>query len=61
MHEATQQWNQTGKPARVFTEFEYSTKKTKQRRLGPGAARGGEGRTHRRERESALRGDLADE
>jgi hypothetical protein len=28
MHEATQQWNQTGKPARVFTEFEYSTKKT---------------------------------
>ena len=29
MHEATQQWNQTGKPARVFTEFEYSTKKTK--------------------------------
>ena len=29
MHEATQQWNQTGKPARVFTEFEYQTKKTK--------------------------------
>ncbi len=29
MYEATQQWNQTGKPARVFTEFEYSTKKTK--------------------------------
>ncbi len=29
MHEATLQWNQTGKPARVFTEFEYSTKKTK--------------------------------
>ena len=29
MHEATQQWNQTGKPARVFTEFEYSAKKTK--------------------------------
>jgi hypothetical protein len=29
MHEATRQWNQTGKPARVFTEFEYSTKKTK--------------------------------
>jgi hypothetical protein len=23
------QWKQTGKPARVFTEFEYSTKKTK--------------------------------
>jgi hypothetical protein len=29
MHEATQQWNQSGKPARVFTEFEYRTKKTK--------------------------------
>jgi hypothetical protein len=29
MHEATQQWQQTGKPARVFTEFAYQTKKTK--------------------------------
>ena len=29
MHEATQQWNQTGQPARVFTEFQYRTKKTK--------------------------------
>jgi hypothetical protein len=29
MHEATVQWKQTGKPARVFAEFEYSTKKTK--------------------------------
>src|SRR5580658_1413662 len=29
MHQATQQWNQTGQPARIFTEFEYSTKKTK--------------------------------
>ena len=29
MHAATQQWNQTGKPARVFTEFDYQTKKTK--------------------------------
>jgi hypothetical protein len=29
MHEATQQWNRTGKPARVFTEFDYQTKKTK--------------------------------
>jgi hypothetical protein len=28
MHEATVQWKETGKPARVFTEFEYSTKKT---------------------------------
>jgi hypothetical protein len=28
MHEATQQWNQTGKPARVFSQFEYRTKKT---------------------------------
>lgn len=29
MHEATQQWNRTGKPARVFTEFDYRTKKRK--------------------------------
>src|ERR1700690_715507 len=29
IHEATVQWNQTGKPARVFSEFQYSTKKTK--------------------------------
>jgi hypothetical protein len=29
MYEATQQWNQTGKPARVFIEFDYRTKKTK--------------------------------
>jgi hypothetical protein len=28
MHEATQQWQQTGKPARVFSEFLYQTKKT---------------------------------
>jgi len=27
MHEATQQWSQTGSPARVFTEFEYRTRK----------------------------------
>jgi hypothetical protein len=29
MHEATKQWNQTGQPARVFSEFGYQTKKTK--------------------------------
>ena len=29
MHEATRQWSQTGKPARVFTEFHYQTKKRK--------------------------------
>jgi hypothetical protein len=29
MHEASQQWNKTSKPARVFSEFEYKTKKTK--------------------------------
>ena len=28
MHAATQQWKQTGKPARVFSEFDYQTKKT---------------------------------
>jgi hypothetical protein len=31
MHAATQQWNQTGKPARIFTEFEYQTRKRKNR------------------------------
>src|ERR1700680_2114530 len=30
MHEATQQWNQTNKPARVFSEFQYQTRKTNQ-------------------------------
>lgn len=29
MHEVTQQWNQTGKPARVFAEFDYQTRKRK--------------------------------
>jgi hypothetical protein len=29
MHEATLLWQQTGKPARVFSEFAYRTKKTK--------------------------------
>ncbi len=29
MHEATEQWKQTGKPARVFTDIEYQIKKTK--------------------------------
>src|SRR5450755_2538814 len=29
MLEATQQWGETGKPARVFTEFSYQTKKRK--------------------------------
>lgn len=29
MHEATQQWNQTGRPARIFTEFDYRTRKKK--------------------------------
>ena len=29
LHEATQQWEKTGKPARVFREFSYQTKKRK--------------------------------
>ena len=29
MHAATEQWKQTGKAARVFSEFDYQTKKTK--------------------------------
>ena len=31
MWEATQQWNQTGKPSRVFAEFRYQTRRTKKR------------------------------
>ena len=31
MHEAAVQWKETGKPARVFSEFEYSTKKKKKK------------------------------
>lgn len=31
MWEAIEQWNQTGKPARVFTEFDYQTRKAKNR------------------------------
>jgi hypothetical protein len=29
MYQATEQWKQVGKPARVFTAFDYQTKKTK--------------------------------
>ena len=29
MQAATQHWNETGKPARVFTEFQYQTRKRK--------------------------------
>ena len=29
MHAATEPWNRTGKPARVFREFDYQAKKTK--------------------------------
>jgi hypothetical protein len=31
MWEATEQWSRTGKPARVFAEFKYQTRKTKNR------------------------------
>jgi hypothetical protein len=31
MWEATEQWNRTGKPARIFTEFRYRTRSTKKR------------------------------
>ena len=31
MHAATQQWKETGKPARIFTEFEYQTRKQRNR------------------------------
>jgi hypothetical protein len=36
MWEATQQWGQTGQPARVFSEFSYQTKKRKTKQGRPG-------------------------
>jgi hypothetical protein len=36
MWEATQQWGQSGKPARVFSEFSYRTKKRKSKQGKPG-------------------------
>lgn len=36
MGEATRQWGQTGKPARVFGEFSYRTKKRKNKQGKPG-------------------------
>lgn len=36
MWEATRQWEQSGKPARVFTEFFYQTKKRKSKKGKPG-------------------------
>lgn len=36
MWEATQQWEQTGQPARVFSEFSYRTKKRKSKKGKPG-------------------------
>jgi hypothetical protein len=36
MWEATRQWGQSGKPARVFTEFSYRTKKGKSKQGKPG-------------------------
>src|SRR5205085_4862201 len=29
MQQATEQWNQTGRPVRIFTEFDYKTRKRK--------------------------------
>src|ERR1017187_2936092 len=43
----------TGQSARVFTEYSFQSKRRKKGGLGPSAARDGEGRPHRRQRESA--------
>jgi len=60
MHAATREWNRTGKPARVFSEFRYGAKKTK---------KGGWDRKRRvvakaehiaGKRESAFCGDVSD-
>ena len=61
MHEAAEQGNETGKPARVFTEFPYKTNEDEEGRVGPRAARGGESGTDRGERESTLCSDVFDE
>jgi hypothetical protein len=39
---------------------QVSDKEDEERRLGPGAARGGQSRAHRWKRKSALRGDITD-
>ena len=61
MHAATEQWKQTGKPARVFSEFRYQTKKTKKGWMGSGAPRGGQSGAYRGKGESAICGDLVEE
>ena len=60
MNEATQQWNKTGKPARVFSEFSYRTKKTNKGGWDRERRVGGQGRAHSGERKSAFRGDFVE-
>jgi hypothetical protein len=60
MHEATEQWNQTGKPMRVFTRIRLSGSQNEETRVGPGAAGGGQGRAHRRQGESTIHHHLAE-
>ena len=63
MHEATEQWSKTQQPARVFSEFSYAAKKRKSKKGKPGGWDRerrvvAKAEHHRRQRESAIRGDI---
>ena len=60
MHEVTQRWNQTCKPARVFAEFDYQTRKTRKSGWDRKRRVVAKAELHRRKREPALRGHLAE-
>src|SRR4051795_2132704 len=61
MWQATEEWNRTGKPARIFAEFSYATKEYKEAaRVGPGTPSGSQSRAHRRKRESTFRGHVTE-
>jgi hypothetical protein len=60
MWEATERWNQTSQPARVFTQFSYQTRKRKKGGWDREAACNSESRAHQWQRESAVCGDFSD-
>ena len=60
MWEATEQWNRTGKPARVFAEFSYQTRKRKNRGWNRERRVVAKSRAYRWQREPALRSDIAE-
>ena len=60
MWEATQQRGATGKPGTGVQRVRLPDEEEEERRLGAGAAGSSQGRAHRRQRESAVCGDLAE-